>query len=501
MAKVKVPYATLVGLLGKAPKDPAVLAMIAKAGKVSVKSDFIIAKEAGFDFAIDYPEVKGPKPKKVLAAMWLFAEGVDKHAEYTDLPEGFAFVPRAELLAKLPPPIDTFKIGKGSVPVETKDVTRDTWLVGAHEISAGYRGGVCTDLNVCLSEAAQGGRDLSTHPLHFEVKPTDAPADAELVGMALLVAWAADRFGLPDKHAKTELGRQLAARAITPRAFLVKACDKTLTSLDVAGELGDFLYGYVHRTFLDDEGDRDAADKAITKLLRLKRSDERAYTDDFLGTFSKVLESPFHVPDSWDAVDRIAPVLDARYADYKATRFAKAPKLALYDKAAAARDKVSIAPDRKAKGAASADAALAADLIAAIGKPLKDAAVKAVITRAGMPVGKRIDQQANPALGVSYMGSKIGKELCVTGVWFYAAKQRSYVRGIGAEVQFDAYPGALPSALAFGDARAAVAKKLGKPKSSSDEHDFWSPRRGLKQSCCFAKGKLVEVHYFRPDDD
>ena len=40
-------------------------------------------------------------------------------------------------------------------------------------------------------------------------------------------------------------------------------------------------------------------DTAITKLLRLEREDERAYADDFLGTFEGAVDNPFHVPDDF----------------------------------------------------------------------------------------------------------------------------------------------------------------------------------------------------------
>jgi hypothetical protein len=94
-----VPYATLVGLLGKKVKDDAVQAVIAKAGKVSVKSDFIVAKGAAFDFALD---------KKVLSTLFL-------NPGYPDLPRGFSFTTRDALLGALPAPGKTWKLGKGKV--------------------------------------------------------------------------------------------------------------------------------------------------------------------------------------------------------------------------------------------------------------------------------------------------------------------------------------------------------------------------------------------------
>ncbi len=500
-AAIPVKYSTLVGLLGKQVDDPAVTAMIAKAGKVTVKSDFIIAKEAGFDFSLDRPP--GAK-KKVLSTLFLFPDGKDGHRGYADLPAGFAFTTRTDLLGKLPAPAVSWKLGKGKVPASTKDVIWDQWTVDGYDVSANYRGGAeVRHITVSAPEEATGGQDLSTHPLHFETKPPDAPPDAELVGMALLVAWAADRFGLPAKHASTELGKQLVARQITPRAFLVKACGKTLSSLDFKPELGDFLYEYLHH-IVDDEGARAKADKQIAKLLHIDDPERRAYTDDFVATFAGAVENPFYVPDSWEALDRLAPVIDARLADFKATGYAAPPDLEIYKKAATLRDKQKVTPARAQLAAATADDALADDLVALIGRSLKEPAVKAVITRAGMPVGKRIDQQANPALGVAYMGTNMQidgkKQLGVDAVWFYAAKQKSYIRGIGAEVEFAGYPGKLPRGLALGDSRAAVAKKLGKPTNTYDDSDYWEDKR-LRLGCDFSKGKLVELRIGRLRED
>ena len=490
-------YATLRGLLGKEAKDPTVAEALQQAGKLTIDSDFIVAKESGFDFGLDLPVGKR-KAKKVLATLFLFAEGKDKHRGFTGLPKPFAFGSRDKLVAKLPAPISTQTRDAG-------DARSDSWMIDGLHFTANYRDGVVEYLTIALPHDALGGRELSTHPLHFETKPADAPADADLVGMALLVAWAIDRHGLPPKHAAGDLGKQLAKRAITPRAFLVGACDGTLTTQDVDASLGDFLWGYTNRMFLsDDDGARAADDKVIKKLLHLGRDDERAYTDDFLGTFKTAVKNPFHVPDSWEAVDRIAPVLDARWADYQATKFAKPAKLALYERAAKLREARAITATRANLAKPTADDDLANELVALIDRPLADPHVKAVITRAGMPVGKRIDEQANPALGVSYMGAKFtiaGKhQLGVDDVAFYATGQTSYIRGLGAEVEFVGYPAALPHGLVLGESRASVVKKLGTPKSTGDDYAHWELAKNRITACQYAKGKLVKVRFGRPAD-
>jgi hypothetical protein len=488
----KLSLATLRALLGKTADE--VKETLAAAGKVKYSSDHIVAKEAGFEIALDRPP--GAK-KKVLHTLFLYPA-------FGEAPKGFAFTTRKALLASLPAPHRTWVIGKGKVDVTSEGVSHDTWTIDGYDVSASYdKAGAVRDLLVSTSQAATGS-SLSTLPLHFETKPADAVDDASLTGMALLVAWAADRHGLPAKHAATEKGKAFAARKLTPRRFLIEACGKTLSTLDVAPAVGEFLSTYTHNTYCDDDGAREATYAPIQKLLRLPRPDEARYTDDYLGTFSD-LESSAHVPDSWDAVDRIAPVIDARFADFAETGFQKAPKnLKAYEKAAKLRDAVKVTPEKKALAKTVIDDALAEELVALIGKSLKDKAVKEILTRAGLPIGKKIDEQANPAAGIAYMGTNFDidgkKALGVDYVAFYGAKQTKYVRGIGAEVEFQAYEGALPKGLKIGQRRAAVAKQLGKPSKSGDDHDTWEPSPTRRINARFADDKLVMLRFGRPLD-
>jgi hypothetical protein len=355
------------------------------------------------------------------------------------------------------------------------------------------------------AKPAQVGQEIATHPLHFTVKPVDAPADAELVGMALIVAWSADRFGLPARHAGSPEGARLVQRAISPVTFLKTACASTLTTADIAPALAELLAGYTRRLFLGARApERAATAAAISELLRLSRPDERAYTDDFLGTFAGALANPFYVPDDWTAVDRIAPVLDARWADYQATAMTSAPDLAVYQAAAARRDAVAIKPAVAAVAAVAIDAAFAEDLIAQLGTSVKDA--KAALVRAQLPIGKRIDAQANPAAGVSYMGSNLsvgGKAvLSVTDVTFYADGENAYIRGLGKEVQFRGYPGPIVLGVTVISTRAEVATAFGPPHSTHDDRDFWYPDAGHRIAVTFAPdGALRSISFslVRPD--
>lgn len=482
---------TLLPLLGKEVKDPAVQAIIARAGKVKVTSDHVVAKEADFEFALSLPE---GKKKKVLSTLFVGAS--------CDLPKGFERgITRAALLAKLPAPKLSWVIGKGKVPVDTPEIDHDTWDIDGFEVTADYRDDKVRSVLVSLSDDAMGGGSLRTHPLHFATKPHDAVEDAPLTGMALLVAWAIEKHGLPPKH-DNAAGKKLAKRGITPRRFLIDACAKAPTTLDVAPALAAFLTTYTDNVHHDDDGGRAKTDAAIKKLLKLAHDDTCSYADDFLGTFKDVLENPFHVPDSWDAVDRIAPILDAREADFAKTQFLTSPDVKLYEKAAKARDAVKVTAERKAVAKITVDDTLAEELVGLIDRSLKDKAVKDVLGRAGLPVGKKIDEQANPALGVAYMGTNFEidgkKTLGVDYVSFYAAKQKKYVRGIGAEVEFAGYTGALPQGLRIGMSRKDVVAKLGKPKSSDDEYDRWEPSKTRRIIAAYAKDKLVMLEFGKP---
>lgn len=352
-------------------------------------------------------------------------------------------------------------------------------------------------------------RDLSTHPLHFETQPAEgAPEHADLLGMGMLVAWLAQRGLLAAKHAKTDAAKRLAKREITGREFLISNMKSTITDAEVDKKVADFLDGYTNGLFLDDEEDAPRDRKALAKLLGITgREDEITFPGDYLATFKRVVKNPFLIPDSWEAFDRLAPILDARWADYQATKFAKPAPKGLYEKAVKARDKIAkLAAIKQAKTTFSIDAAFTDQLLGIVGRSLKDKEVREVLTVAGLPIGKVIDEQALPKLGVSYMGAKfeIGKkrELGVEDVRFYNKGVTSYIRGIGAEVTFAQYPGALPKGLTWTDDPATVKKKVGKPKSEDKDGMWWDFRE--KQNRCMAvrlKGKkLTEVAWMMPPE-
>jgi hypothetical protein len=322
--------------------------------------------------------------------------------------------------------------------------------------------------NLWLSIAT--GWKLDTHPLHFETEPPEGkPAHAETLATGLLLAWAADRVGLAPAIAQRPRAAELAKREITGRQFLVDELGGHLLSTDLAPGVGDFLHGYLSQLF-------DIPDEA-------KREDISS-TRDYLASFAGAVKNPFLVPDTWDAFDRYAPILDARWADYQATKFQTPEPTGLYEAAAKKRDAITIAVTTPAAASVSVPADTTDKLMAIVGRSPSEKDVKALLVSLGLPVGKTIDKQALAKLGVSYMATRPQdkskmppglpqKAVVITEVTFYTDGIEEYVRGLGTKVQYLAYTGALPKQLAFTDDRAAVHAKLGAPSTANDTVEWW----------------------------
>jgi hypothetical protein len=477
----KVAFTELLAILNKPVADPAVQAVLKKAGKVKLSSDFIVAEAAGFDISLDEPVGVTKRTKKVTTMLFLFADGEDKHVGYADLPKPFKFAPdRASLIAKHPPD-ESWNLDDGDVPITSTKVERDTWNADGFEINANYsrKTGVVRYFTVSLPEELRGGRDIATHPLHFESSPADPPPDAELMGMALIAAWSVDRCGLTKKHAAAGFAKILPIKS--PLEFLKAACNSTLTTLDVDPSMGDFLYAYTNNT----------------------AEPKRWYVDDFVAAF-KVLKNPSYVPDSREAVDRIAPILDARRTDFNKTKFKGAPDKKALAAAIKLRDAVKINPRKATLVDTPIDDHFASELLGMIDTLLSDKQLRALFARAKLPIGKTIDTQANPALGISYLGSRPEgtkpSALRVEEVTFFAAKQRDYVRGMGKEVEFRAYPSLLPMGLVMGATRDEVIEAFGKPRRVGDDHAVWFPAKNRQIAASFKNGKLVRINFGKPAD-
>jgi hypothetical protein len=460
----------LTSLLGARLDDTKLLAFLADAKLAAPKpttdatdSRTVTDKKRGFELYFTHAIASRAfyPPKKVGKAYVTFLERILIADDFEEpLPLGVTrAMGRDDLVATLGEPSLT-PIGH---EVYEKQVAPGAMLNIAWSRDKGIR-------NIWLT--VPQGFKLDVDALHHEAMPSEGkPAHADQLATGMLLAWAADRVGLAPHLATTAKAKALANREITGRDFLVSELGGVLLSEDLDPRVEDFLYFYTHRLF-------DVPDEAR------RAKDEIAYTDDYLATFKKVIRNPYLVPDTWEAFDRLAPILDARWADYQQTRFqAPAPK-GLYEAANKKREAQTIKVDMTPTAKATVAGGTTEKLMAIVGRSTSEPEVKAVLTALGLPVGTTIDQQALPKLGVSYMAVRLPKSRMPAGlpqkavviidVRFNAKGNKEYVRGTGSDVIYAQYPGPLPQGLTFGDDRAAVQKRIGKPTRSSEEIDHWN---------------------------
>ena len=285
-----------VRFLGAKPKKDAAFAAFLDKQKLGMpKGGFAGNKPLGIELAFS---------DGALSAVFLYGRASGKTKPFTGkLPHGIAFGMT-----------DLAKLGEPAVATEGRggryDFPDHSMFVDVDEVGISQ---------VTLQPPTEPPKLELFDVLYFESRPADPPPDGSLVAPALLVAWAAHRCGLPAKHAGTKHGKALLARSITPLAFFVDACGRDLQSADVESRLLPWLIDYT--TGGCSNGSRPGS-KEITQALGLKRADEVRASDDFLATFKKpVVFDPWFVPGTWEAFDRWAPVLDARWADFQATQW------------------------------------------------------------------------------------------------------------------------------------------------------------------------------------
>jgi hypothetical protein len=124
--------------------------------------------------------------------------------------------------------------------------------------------------------------------------PTDLPASAGATHTGMFVAWAL-LSGLSGDIHRVDFPDDLPAlrdRSVTPGAFFLASCDGKFTDED-----------------LSDEGSAFAA--AYFDLQKGK------YLADYEATFGKDGRTIYHVADTWENYDRIAPLLDDRFMAWR----------------------------------------------------------------------------------------------------------------------------------------------------------------------------------------
>jgi hypothetical protein len=92
------------------------------------------------------------------------------------------------------------------------------------------------------------------------------------------------------------LKEKLENRDVTPAEYFNKTCDGKLTDQDLNDEGNEFALAYY-------EGE-DGGEKFLT---------------DYLTIFGDHEDSPYHVPNTWEAYDRYSPTIDKRFKEWKKT--------------------------------------------------------------------------------------------------------------------------------------------------------------------------------------
>ena len=124
--------------------------------------------------------------------------------------------------------------------------------------------------------------------------PAGLPAENGGTHIGMFLAWAIER-GLEGDFHREESAAALAAvraRKMTGREFLFSQCDEKFWEEDLSEEGNAFATAYYEK----DDG----------------------YLADYAATLIDDLPSLYHVADTWKNFDRVAALLDRRYAEWKA---------------------------------------------------------------------------------------------------------------------------------------------------------------------------------------
>lgn len=112
-----------------------------RADKPNDGKQYVISKAGGFDllFEDEVNRGAGNRQNRVLSAIFLFNEGVDKHLQWRgELPFGFSFEDGRDGLRDKRTPEKTWVIGEGRVGLDHPEPDHDSWEMQPLNISAHY---------------------------------------------------------------------------------------------------------------------------------------------------------------------------------------------------------------------------------------------------------------------------------------------------------------------------------------------------------------------------
>jgi hypothetical protein len=126
--------------------------------------------------------------------------------------------------------------------------------------------------------------------------PEGLPPENGGTHIGMFLAWAILR-GLEGEFHREESAESLAAvraRQMSGREFLFQECDEKFWEEDLSEEGNAFAHAYYD-----------------------SRDDSWSYVNDYAEVLASRLPTLYHVEDSWENFDRLAPVLDERFAEWK----------------------------------------------------------------------------------------------------------------------------------------------------------------------------------------
>lgn len=122
--------------------------------------------------------------------------------------------------------------------------------------------------------------------------PAELPPEGGATHIGMFMAWAIERGLVGELHKQESAAALTSLRnhSITGAEFLLEECDGKFTNED-----------------LDDTGNAFAVEYYEAK-----------YVDDYVQVFDdENLETIYHIEDTWENYERLKPVLDRRFSEWR----------------------------------------------------------------------------------------------------------------------------------------------------------------------------------------
>lgn len=142
--------------------------------------------------------------------------------------------------------------------------------------------------------------DASWHDEGMDGCPVGVAENAGATHIGIFLAWAITRDHAGQEHVEESPGEIAAVkeRRMTGAQFLLKVCDGKLIDDDLDDQANGFARKYYSAAYLG----------------------EWSYVGDYEQILGEGLPTTYHVADTWENFDKIAPVIDRQFARWQAGR-------------------------------------------------------------------------------------------------------------------------------------------------------------------------------------